>query len=128
MPPKRPCLCPRRYGGCISVPLRSMSGMALRRTVSMTGACILVQTPAGRIVPWSPEIAETRGHGDAATGTDQSFPASPRRFSSPCLLSSPASTHRRVIHLGLVEYLIHFFLQGALRHRPNHSLDHLATL
>ena len=54
----------------------------------MTGACIPVQTPAGRIVPWSPNRRAVR----------------------------PA------------EYPIHVFLQGALRHRPNHGIDHLAAL
>src|SRR6267378_4016735 len=43
----------------------------------------------------------TRRHGDTATGTNQSLPASPRRFLSPCLLSSPVSPHRRVSPLRL---------------------------
>jgi len=71
----------------------------------MTGACIPVQTPAGRIVPWSPEIAETRGHGDAATGTDQSLPASPRRFSSLCLPSSPLEVFTPLAHMRLPQSL-----------------------
>ena len=45
----------------------------------MTGACIPVQTPAGRIVPWSPETAETRGRGDTATRRREQTNPSPRR-------------------------------------------------
>ena len=86
----------------------------------MTGACTLVQTPAGRMGPWSPETAETRGHGDTGTRERPLVIYFHRRVA--------ASPHRRVIHLGLAEYPIHVFLQGALRHRPNYGIDHLAAL
>jgi hypothetical protein len=34
----------------------------------MTGVCGRAQTPAGRLVFWSPETTETRGRGDAGKG------------------------------------------------------------